>query len=250
MTLMDRLSILACPFIFAHMIPTAIIVAGGSGKRMKISTPKQFLLLDGVPILVHTVRRFLNWHQELQLALVLPEAHFPTWKEMAIQHLNPVDQERILLCKGGSSRTASVWAGISALVEKEGTENALVAIHDGVRPFISDQIMKSAFEMAAEKGACVVCVPVKASLRKKEGHGSVAVDRSAYFEVQTPQVFHLKKIEEAFLQRKHDSFTDDASLYQDMGGEVSICEGSYDNIKITTPEDLAVGLDILRRLEG
>lgn len=231
------------------MIPSAVIVAGGSGKRMGASQPKQFLPLNGKPILIHTLERFLNWHPQMEVALVLPNAHMETYQRLADKHLLKGLRDRIHLCEGGSSRTASVWSGLSFLqkhVEKPG--NYLVGIHDGVRPFVPEEVLKNAYELAAKEGASVVCVAVKASLRKRQGErNSVPVDRSEYVEVQTPQVFRLEKICHAFEVRPHDLFTDDASLYQSQGNAVAISEGSYDNIKITTPEDLAVGAEILRR---
>lgn len=234
------------------MKPTAVIVAGGSGKRMRTQQPKQFLLLNGVPILVHTVRRFLGWKDSMEIALVLPEIHLDTWSRMAEKFLSEKERARVMLCTGGSSRTASVWSGLKRLkAQTSQAQDTIVGIHDGVRPFVHHDILDRAYSMASEVGASVVCVPVKASLRKNVGEeGSVPVDRSLYYEVQTPQVFQLDAICQAFEKRAHDAFTDDASLYQEFGGQVNICEGSYDNIKITTPEDLAIGLDIMKRMEN
>ncbi len=231
------------------MIPSAIIVAGGSGKRMKTQLPKQFLPLRGEPILIHTLRRFLDWNQELQLALVLPQAHGDTFVHLASKHLEEAHLSRIHLCQGGESRTASVWAGLDFLwTHLNNPEGHLVGIHDGVRPFIEPPSLTWAFTLAEEKGSAVVSVAVKTSLRRRmKGGDSVPVDREEYVEVQTPQVFRLKDIHQAFQQRPHDAFTDDASLYQEMGGQIFLSEGSYDNIKITTPEDLAVGEEILAR---
>ncbi|MCI4671532.1 MAG: 2-C-methyl-D-erythritol 4-phosphate cytidylyltransferase [Bacteroidia bacterium] len=229
--------------------PLAVIVAGGSGKRMGASQPKQFLPLEGKPILIHTLERFLNWNAELEIALVLPSDHSETFLQMGNQYLEKDLLSRVHLCKGGKSRTESVWSGLSFLFgHVSQVEDCLVAIHDGVRPFVSEKVLEHAFQLAEDEGAAVVCVPVKASLRQKGKDGnSVAVDRSEFVEVQTPQVFHLVRIYKAFTQRPHDNFTDDASLYQNQGHKVVIAEGSYDNIKITTPEDLSVGKEILLR---
>lgn len=234
------------------MIPSAVIVAGGSGRRMGATQPKQFLPLEGRPILIHTLERFLHWKKELEIALVLPLDHIATFEKLADKYLPADLRARVHLCEGGASRTASVWSGIQFLHGHFARPaNCLVGIHDGVRPFVAAEVLDHAYHLAEEKGASVVCVPVKASLRKKESDGnSVAVDRSDYVEVQTPQVFHLEGIYRAFQQRPHDNFTDDASLYQAQGHLVAIAKGSYDNIKITTPEDLSVGREILLRWGG
>lgn len=213
--------------------------------------PKQFLPLLDKPILVHTVEKFLHFDPQLLIALVLPENHIRLWEEISKKFLPEAEILRVLTCPGGESRTASVQNGLHRVAQEvENVENCLVAIHDGVRPFVKKSLLQSAFNLAKEKDASVVCVPVKSSMREQTAPGiSQAVDRSRFFHVQTPQTFHLAKILQAFEKRPHDLFTDDASLYDDFGGRVAICEGSYDNIKITTPEDIALGEGILRMTE-
>lgn len=210
--------------------------------------PKQFLHLQGKPILVHTVEKFLRFDQELKLVLVLPENHIRLWEKISQEFLPKADCMRVHTCAGGESRTASVHNGLKAVrTLVDNSQNCLVAIHDGVRPFLKQELLREAFKLARERDASVVCVPVKSSMREQVEEGkSRAVDRSRFFHVQTPQTFHLAKILEAFENRPHDLFTDDASLYDDFGGTVAICEGSYDNIKITTPEDIALGESILK----
>lgn len=230
------------------MQKTAVIVAGGSGKRMGASVPKQFLMLAEKPILFHTVSRFLAHEDGLLIALVLPEAHFRFWEENAGSYLSKKEEGRILLCPGGKTRTQSVQAGLLKLSQSfEELKEVYVAIHDGVRPFIKQEIIGNSFELAADKGGAVVCVPVKSSMREAISPGkSQAVDRSRFYHVQTPQTFPLEKILKAFDSRPHDDFTDDASLFDAYGESVAICQGSYDNIKITTPEDLALAESILK----
>ena len=215
---------------------------------MGASTPKQFMDLGGKPILVRTVEKFITWNSGLLVTLVLPEAHFQTWEKLSEPHFSEEQKQRIRLCAGGKTRTESVLNGLAQVHAQFGhPEKVMVAIHDGVRPFISSGIIRQAFEDAEEHGASVVCVAVKASLRKKlDDNQSIAVDRAPFFEVQTPQTFFLKDIFEAY-QNLPDgvTFTDDASLYEWSGGKVKITEGSYNNIKITTPEDMFVGQKIL-----
>jgi 2-C-methyl-D-erythritol 4-phosphate cytidylyltransferase len=215
---------------------------------MGASIPKQFMGLGGKPILVRTVQKFLSWSAQLKVTLVLPKAHFQTWEEIASSHLSGELLDRVQLCAGGKSRTESVSNGLNNLRSRfENPSKVLVAIHDGVRPFVTSEVIRQAFEDAETYGASVVCVPVKASLRKKTNDNqSMAVDRSPFFEVQTPQTFRLEAIFEAYQNLPEEiNFTDDASVYEWKGGKVKITGGSYDNIKITTPEDIFVGEKIL-----
>ena len=219
---------------------------------MGTALPKQFLPLADRPILIRTLEAFWRFQDTLPIALVLPTSDFDLWEGLASTWLSPSHQAQLLLCEGGNSRCHSVYNGLQRLyqhIEKPST--CWAAIHDGVRPFVSTALLAEAYESAQTQGASVACVPVKATLRRKGSLGnSQTVDRSEYFEVQTPQTFRLDLIHQAFLKRPHDNFTDDASLYQDSGGELAICQGSYDNIKVTTPEDLELGELILKRLAG
>ncbi|MEM9984785.1 MAG: 2-C-methyl-D-erythritol 4-phosphate cytidylyltransferase, partial [Bacteroidota bacterium] len=164
-------------------------------------------------------------------------------------HLTPQQLSQVRLCPGGETRSDSVQAGLEMMATQVKTLPEYgVAIHDGVRPFVLPEMIRQAFETAEDKGASVACVPVKFSLRQRlSEEQSQPVDRVHFFEVQTPQTFRLDQILECYRLRPTGTFTDDASLYQLNGGQVSICEGSYDNIKLTTPEDLAIGEAILKR---
>lgn len=233
------------------MIHTAVIVAGGKGTRMGADLPKQFLALAGKPILVHSVERFLHFHSDLRLVLVLPEAEQAAWREIAAQYLPAEDRNRIVLAPGGSMRTHSVANGLEMLAAHlSQSDPCLVAIHDGVRPFLTGPMLQKAYETAGAAGASVACVQVKASLRRVDETGrSQAVDRSHFLEVQTPQTFFLDQILAAYRRRPHDQFTDDASLYEATFPDraVAVCAGSYDNLKITTPEDMFVAEQIWAR---
>ncbi|MCB9235410.1 MAG: 2-C-methyl-D-erythritol 4-phosphate cytidylyltransferase [Bacteroidia bacterium] len=208
--------------------------------------PKQLLELAGKPILVHTLERFLEFDPQLVACVVLHESLLAGWEEFISQYFTPESRQRILATSGGAERTASVQNGLNALKNSGAEPYGLVAIHDAVRPFVTREMLSNAFQVAKNQGNAVVCVPVKSSLRRKTEQGSEAVDRSLFYHVQTPQIFGLEDISLAYSTRPHDRFTDDASLAEWAGQQIHLCEGTYDNIKITTPEDLALGEIILK----
>ncbi len=232
-----------------HVHKAAVIVAGGSGKRMNAAIPKQFLMLERKPILVHTVERFLAFDQQLIVALVLPASSMNRWEEISREFVSDDYKDRIRLCEGGVARSDSVLKGLERLAQDIiSPEECYVAIHDGVRPFVTKEMLGKAFETAIQKGASVSCVPVKSSVREiTENGNSKAVDRSRFLHVQTPQTFRLDKITHAHLHKPEGHFTDDASLYEEIMEAVAICEGSYANIKITTPEDIPLAEQLLRK---
>ncbi|QHV95880.1 2-C-methyl-D-erythritol 4-phosphate cytidylyltransferase [Spirosoma endbachense] len=210
----------------------AIIVAGGSGSRMKSDVPKQFLLLNGKPILQHTLEQFLAVIPASRIILVLPARDQMIWSALCDQHnFHP----SIQIVTGGATRFQSVRNGLAAIEVDEG----LVAVHDGVRPFITPDIISTSFETAAQTGSAVTCVPVKDSVRVVEPDGSSkAVDRSLYRLIQTPQTFQLGLFRQAFKVEEQPFFTDCASVMEYSGFPITLIEGSYENIKITTPDDL------------
>lgn len=210
----------------------AIIVAGGSGSRMKSDVPKQFLLLNGKPILQHTLERFLSLSPTPQLILVLPAHDRSTWETLRQQHgFHP----SIQIVDGGATRFQSVRNGLRAI----SSPNGLVAIHDGVRPFVSPQIIQHSYETAARTGSAVTCVPVKDSVRQVDPDGSsTALDRSTLRLIQTPQTFELSRLRRAFETDEQPFFTDCASVMEYAGFPITLIDGSYENIKITTPDDL------------
>ncbi|GAB3997812.1 2-C-methyl-D-erythritol 4-phosphate cytidylyltransferase [Spirosoma daeguense] len=210
----------------------AIIVAGGSGSRMKSDIPKQFLLLNNKPILQHTLERFLEVVPAFQIRLVLPERELELWAKLCKEHNFHPD---IQLIHGGASRFQSVRNGLAAISAPEG----LVAVHDGVRPFISPDIIRHSFATASRTGSAITCVPVKDSVRVVDAEGrSQAVDRRLYRLVQTPQTFQLSLFRKAFQVDEQPFFTDCASVVEYAGYSVTLIEGAYENIKITTPDDL------------
>lgn len=214
----------------------AIIVAGGSGSRMKSDVPKQFLLLNSKPILQHTLERFLDFSPALRIILVLPARDLETWTRLCDKHNFYPPVETV---NGGGTRFQSVRNGLKRISAKEG----LVAVHDGVRPFVTTDIIQNSFETAARTGAAVTAVAVKDSVRLVQPDGSSqAVDRSQYQLVQTPQTFRLDLLRQAFLAEEQPFFTDCASVVEYAGFPVTLIEGSYQNVKITTPEDLMWGI--------
>ncbi|GAB2561081.1 2-C-methyl-D-erythritol 4-phosphate cytidylyltransferase [Spirosoma aerophilum] len=213
---------------------------------MKSDIPKQFLLLRGKPILQHTIEQFLAvnlWtgsspelpgsvSSALQIILVLPARERSMWEKLCEQHSFHPD---IHLVDGGSSRFQSVRNGLNAIEAIDG----LVAVHDGVRPFISPDIIRNSFETAARTGSAVTCVPVKDSVRVIGSDGvSQAVDRTLYRLVQTPQTFQLALFRKAFATEEQPFFTDCASVMEYAGYPITLIDGAYENIKITTPDDL------------
>jgi len=209
----------------------AIIVAGGKGLRMGGPTPKQFLMLNGRPVIVRTLEQFLRFDSTIQLIVVLPEEHMGTWAQVQKTHLPDVT---LRVTIGGAERFDSVKAGLDLLHELDG----LVAVHDAVRPYVSVQTIADSFQSAALHGSGVASIPLKDSIRELVQDGSKARDRSHFRLVQTPQTFRVGELKEAFSRATHNAFTDDATVYEAAGYRVRLIEGGFENIKITTPEDL------------
>ena len=224
-----------------------IIVAGGSGTRMNSTLPKQFLLLNGKPILMRTIEQFLKI-EGCKIILVLPKSEQPYWlNKVAENHPSSevFKNERITVANGGATRFQSVKNGLSAINSDEG----IVAVHDGVRPVISVELIENAFAEAAIHGAVVTSVALKDSIREICSSGeNRAVDRRNFRLIQTPQIFDIQLLKSAYEQEEKPSFTDDASVVEAMGENITLIEGDYKNIKITTPEDMIVAEAFLEHL--
>jgi 2-C-methyl-D-erythritol 4-phosphate cytidylyltransferase len=207
-----------------------LIVAGGKGLRMGTELPKQFLLLDGKPVIIRTLEKFLAGDASIHLVVVVPTSHVDYWSGLKQEFMpdQPID-----MVIGGETRFESVRNGLNHLPNE-----GLVAIHDAVRPYISPQVIAASFQDAAEFGSGVVCVPLKDSIRRLTRDGSQAEDRTKFRLMQTPQTFDLAKLKQAFAQAKGIEFSDDATVFEAAGFPVHLTEGHYDNFKITTPEDL------------
>ena len=210
----------------------ALIVAGGKGTRIKSKLPKQFLALNGLPILMHTINAFIRYSVSIRIILVLPEDDFDIWNALCEKFNFNVP---VILQRGGESRFQSVKNGLYK-IEGEG----LVAIHDGVRPLVSEDIIGASFRLAAVHQSAVAAVRLKESIRMTDQDNTKAMDRSRFRLIQTPQTFQVELIKKAYQQKEDVSMTDDASVAERDGHIISLFEGSYENIKITTPEDLIV----------
>lgn len=210
----------------------AIIVAGGSGLRMNADAPKQFLLLKGKPILMHTITKFWNAGSH-QIIVVLPQVHMDYWKSLCVAHDFNIEHT---LVDGGEERFNSVKNGLAGLQNKQG----LVAIHDGVRPCLSEKLINDCFEFAALNGNAIAAVSLKDSIRKINDNKNEVVNRNEYKLIQTPQVFNLNAIVNAYNKATSFSFTDDASVFETAGHTINLVQGEYQNIKITTTEDLKI----------
>lgn len=215
----------------------AVIVAGGSGSRMASDIPKQFLVLNGLPVLMHTIAQFSKANCE-EIIVVLPKLQIAYWEELCKQYQFAILHQVV---EGGSTRFNSVKNGLLAFNQTAG----LVAIHDGVRPCIKLETIEAGYNQAKKLGSAIAAVKPKDSLRLQEGENTVGVDRSKYYCIQTPQVFHLSKIIEAYHIAKSNDFTDDATVFEAAGNQINLYEGDYRNIKITTPEDLLVASVLL-----
>ena len=211
----------------------AIIVAGGSGSRFGGPVPKQFLPLHGEPVLMRTLERFAD-AVDARLIVVLPQEHIATWQALCQQHRFAVAHDVVA---GGASRRESVLNGLRAI--ETASAEAVVAIHDGVRPLVSTRLITEAYDVARRMGAVVPVVPVTDSMRCLDDQGgSRPVDRSTLRAVQTPQVFTLGILRQAYAMPDDGQATDDAMVVERLGRTVTLIAGDPDNIKITTTKDL------------
>lgn len=219
-----------------------VLVAGGSGSRMGGPLPKQYQELEGKPLIVHTLVKFLRFDPDMEVVVVLAENHKPLWEAMAKKH---VHIRRLKLAQGGATRFHSVSNGLQ-LIEKE----RIVGIHDAVRPFVSSKTLERCYSMAEKTGGAIPVIDMDESVRKVETEKtSVHMDRALLKRVQTPQVFRSELIKEAYLKAAHRDFTDDASVYEAHLGGISLVEGNTQNIKITTPTDMKLAALLIQSAE-
>lgn len=216
----------------------AVIVAGGSGSRMNSNLPKQFLLLNGKPVLYYTLDTFLKAYPDLQIILVLPEDHVAAGQEIIDAFF---DYERIRITEGGRTRFHSVQNGLQ-LIEEE----SIIFVHDGVRCLLSPALIQRCYEAALEMGSAIPVIDSKDSIRVLTEDGNEAVDRSSIKLVQTPQTFHSKILLPAYKIDYKDKFTDEATVVEAFGLKVYLVDGEEDNIKITRPVDLAVAEGMIK----
>lgn len=211
-----------------------VIVAGGKGLRMGGEVPKQFLCVAGRPILMRTLERFRAYDAQMQVVLVLPRDQQAYWHELCRQHHFSMDYT---LADGGPTRFHSVANGL----KKVGDEVERIGVHDGVRPFVSIDTIARCYDEAARSGAAVPVTDVVETVRQMDDdRRSHTVPRSHYRLVQTPQVFEAQLLRRAYAQTYTDAFTDDASVVEALGHDITLVAGNRENIKITTPFDLKV----------
>jgi len=214
-----------------------VIVAGGSGKRMGMDTPKQFLELAGRPVLMHTIERFIKFNDSIEIITVLPENQLRFWADLQKKYSFDVPHT---LVKGGSKRYFSVRNGLG-FVNSPG----LVAIHDGVRPLVRIDTIKRCFDAAEKYGNAIPVISPADSIRMETDKGSVPINRMNVRQIQTPQVFDAELLKKAYRQDFDPSFTDDASVVEKGGEKIHLVEGNRENIKITNPEDLFIAQTLL-----
>ena len=213
----------------------AVIVAGGKGLRMGASIPKQFLPVNGLPILMLTIKRFREYDGSLRIILVLPREQHEYWNELC-KNYHFTDAYAVV--EGGETRFHSVRNGLAAIPDDT---QGVVGIHDGVRPFPSVEVIRACYETARTAKAVIPVVPVVETVRHIVAGGKTeTVDRADYRLVQTPQTFDIQLLKQAYAQPYRDCFTDDASVVESAGHEVTLIEGNRENIKITTPFDLRI----------
>lgn len=215
----------------------ALIVAGGSGKRMGIDTPKQFLELAGKPVLMHTIERFRKFSSTIEIITVLPENQLRFWNELLKKYSFDIPHT---LVKGGKHRFTSVKNGLE-FVNGPG----LVAIHDGVRPLVSSETLKRCFETAEKYGNAIPVISPSESIRIVTDDGTEPINRGRIKIVQTPQIFDIELIKNAYKQDYDPFFLDDATVLEKTGLKVNLVEGNRENIKITNPEDLFIAQTLL-----
>lgn len=213
------------------MNKAVIIVAGGKGLRMGGDIPKQFLEIDGKPILMHTIQRFYDYDPEMLIVVVLPESQHLFWKRLCDQYHFSIPYT---IATGGEERFHSVLNGLNQIP----SSYELIAVHDGVRPFVSTEVISRCFDGAKTHGAVIPVIDVVETVRHIIPGGSETVPRSEYKLVQTPQVFSAPLLRKAYEQPYTTAFTDDASVIESLGHPVVLVEGNRENIKITTKADL------------
>jgi 2-C-methyl-D-erythritol 4-phosphate cytidylyltransferase len=219
----------------------AVIVAGGSGLRMGTATPKQFLPLRGKPAIWYTLTAFLDAFDDLEIIMVLPEAHIRTGQEILRSTHNP---NRIWMTAGGETRFHSVKNGLNHI-----QQHSIVFVHDGVRCLLTPDLIRRCYKMARENGNAIPAIAATDSIRIETIGGNEIVDRNKVRIIQTPQTFYSDVIKAAFEQDYEETFTDEASVVERLGVKINLVEGEPANIKITYPIDVLIAEKILEERE-
>ncbi len=209
-----------------------IIAAGGIGARMKSHIPKQYLMVNDVPIIIHTINKFQFAVPGIKIIVVLPSDRMENWEDFCRQHKFVFNHQ---ICAGGDTRFHSIKKGLDLI-----QGHALVAIHDAVRPLVTINLIQEIFKYAEAHGNAVPAIKMDQSIRILEHGESKAVDRKNYRIIQTPQCFHSDILKKAYEQNYDESFTDDAIVVEKTGVKIHLIEGEINNIKITTQQDMLI----------
>ena len=223
------------------MKKNAVIVAGGKGLRMQSAIAKQYQLLDKKPVLMHSIEAFFTFDPNIKIVLALPEIQFDFWKDLCHKHQFSINHS---LIAGGKTRFHSVKNALEEI------KDGLVAIHDGVRPLVSQQTIQKCFELAEGSEGAIPVADITDSLRFVNDSGHKPIDRNKCKIVQTPQVFWAREIKQAYQQEYQKVFTDDATVFEAYGKKVVLIQGNPENIKITQPLDLALAGLLLKKMKG
>ena len=209
---------------------SVIITAGGIGKRMNSSLPKQFIRIFDKPILMYTIEKFYHFDPKSQILITLPEDWKTYWEELVIEQDFKIPHRVVT---GGDERYHSIKNALQYCY------GDYVAVHDGVRPLVTDETLQKCIVKLRKQDAVIPVIPVVESIRKKDTEkGTVAVNRSKFLIVQTPQCFKRDVLEKSYERAYHKKITDDAGLVEEAGYKISTVEGNPENIKITTQADL------------
>ncbi len=215
-----------------------IIVAAGEGKRMQEKIPKQFIEIEGKPVLMWTLLLFENCKIDFPVILVLSEKNFTVWEQLCKKHKFTLPHKII---RGGNTRFESVYNGLS-----EVKDDCLVAIHDGVRPFASINVIENVFKEAEKYGNAVPSIKIKDSLRQITGETNTSISRENIRQIQTPQIFKSEILLKSYRENKNNNLTDDASIVEKTGYKINLVEGNEENIKITTQSDLIMASALIK----
>jgi len=216
----------------------ALIMAGGKGMRMNSPVPKQFLKLEGKPILLHSIDKFLNTDPNIEIILILPQEYLKMWEQVCAEYMF---HKPVRIAYSGETRFHSVKNGLELV-----TEESIVAIHDAVRPLVSSKTIQVTYKAAEMYGNAIPAIPINDSIRQIESTRSIAVDRSRYCATQTPQCFRSEIIKKAYQQEYKYTFTDDAAVVEALGEQIKLVDGNPENIKITSPKDLLIAEVLLK----
>lgn len=215
-----------------------IIVAGGAGARMNLPIPKQFTLLLGKPIILHAIAPFIEAYPDIEIIIGLPKIYIQAWSDLAKEH---GFDKQVTVIEGGESRFQTVKNCLAAI-----KEDGIVGIHDAARPLVSVKTIIAGFKAAEMYGSAVPAIPMYDSIRQIDSALNLAVDRSKYCLIQTPQCFRTEIIQRGYKKDYKFTFTDDATVVESLGERIHLVDGHSDNIKITTPRDIIIAEALMK----